>query len=95
MGHKYIMRNTDKWLIMFFGVAIICVLALLYFVWTRGFQEGFQADKTVVPLDIYQTWHTKDLPPKMKECVDKLKQDNPEFTHHLYDDAMCRQFIKK
>lgn len=47
-----------------------------------------------VPLTIYQTWKTKDLPPKMKECVDKLKRDNPEFDHHLYDDADCRAFIK-
>lgn len=47
-----------------------------------------------VPLTIYQTWKTKDLPPKMKECVEKLKRDNPEFDHHLYDDNDCRQFIK-
>jgi mannosyltransferase OCH1-like enzyme len=47
-----------------------------------------------VPLTIYQTWKTKDLPPKMKECVEKLKSDNPEFDHHLYDDNDCRQFIK-
>ena len=47
-----------------------------------------------VPLIIYQTWHTKILPPKMKECVDKLKRDNPEFEHHLYDLDDCRQFIK-
>jgi hypothetical protein len=48
----------------------------------------------VIPLDIYQTWHTKNLPPKMRECVDKLKRDNPDFTHHLYDDDDCREFIR-
>jgi mannosyltransferase OCH1-like enzyme len=47
-----------------------------------------------VPFIIYQTWHTKDLPPKMKECVENLKKQNPEFEHHLYDDEDCRQFIK-
>ena len=47
-----------------------------------------------VPLTIYQTWHTKDLPPKMRECVEKLKRDNPEFEHHLYDLEDCRKFIK-
>lgn len=47
-----------------------------------------------VPLIIYQTWHTKDLPPKMKLCVEKLKRDNPEFEHHLYDLEDCREFIK-
>ena len=48
---------------------------------------------TNIPLVIYQTWHTKSLPPKMAECVDKLKRENPEFEHHLYDDADCREFI--
>lgn len=47
-----------------------------------------------VPLIIYQTWHTKDLPPKMKLCIEKLKRDNPEFEHHLYDLEDCREFIK-
>jgi mannosyltransferase OCH1-like enzyme len=30
----------------------------------------------------------------MKENVETLKRQNPEFTHYLYDDAMCREFIK-
>ena len=46
-----------------------------------------------IPRDIYQTWSTKDLPPKMKACVEKLQRDNPEFEYHLYDDADCRAFI--
>jgi hypothetical protein len=50
-------------------------------------------DIPTVPLIIYQTWHSKKLPPKMAECVDKMKKDNPEFEHHLYDDADCRAFI--
>jgi len=47
-----------------------------------------------IPLVLYQTWYTKSLPPKMAECVDKLKRENPEFEHHLYDDADCREFIR-
>jgi mannosyltransferase OCH1-like enzyme len=46
-----------------------------------------------VPFIIYQTWHSRTLPPKMAKCVEKLKLDNPEFEHHLYDDADCRVFI--
>jgi len=46
-----------------------------------------------VPAVIYQTWYSKDLPPKMKECVDNLIRENPEFDHYLYDDEECRQFI--
>jgi mannosyltransferase OCH1-like enzyme len=51
-------------------------------------------NKSVIPLDIYQTWTTKELSPKMKECVETLKRENPEFTHHLYDDDDCYKFIK-
>jgi hypothetical protein len=51
--------------------------------------------KSVIPLHIFQTWHTLDLPPEMKETVELLKEQNPEFTHYLYDDEMCEQFIKE
>ena len=51
-------------------------------------------NSTNIPLNIFQTYHTLDLPPRMRKCVDKLIQNNPEFTHHLYDDNDCRQFIK-
>jgi mannosyltransferase OCH1-like enzyme len=48
----------------------------------------------IIPLDIYQTWHTKKLPKYMKKCTESLQRDNPEFKYHLYDDADCREFIK-
>jgi mannosyltransferase OCH1-like enzyme len=55
----------------------------------------FKPDYTpIIPLDIYQTWYTKDLPPKMRERVEILKSQNPRFRHHLYDDNDCREFIK-
>ena len=47
-----------------------------------------------IPTDIYQTWHSKDLPPKMRKCVEQLKTQNPEFNVHLYDENDCREFIK-
>jgi mannosyltransferase OCH1-like enzyme len=51
--------------------------------------------KSIIPLDIYQTWFTKDLPPKMKQRVELLKRQNPRFNHYLFDDNDCREFIKK
>jgi len=51
--------------------------------------------KSVIPLKIYQTWHTKDLPVDMAICVNLLKHDNPEFEHFLFDDNDCLEFIKK
>jgi mannosyltransferase OCH1-like enzyme len=55
------------------------------------FKENYDS---VIPLDIYQTWSTKNLPPKMNERVELLKRQNPRFRHHLYDDNDCREFIK-
>jgi predicted GH43/DUF377 family glycosyl hydrolase len=50
---------------------------------------------SIIPLNLFQTWHTLELPPKMKQTVELLKLQNPEFTHYLYDDEMCRDFIEK
>jgi hypothetical protein len=86
----------------------IFLFFIIYFTYYRNKKEGFLGpDPTtgeydierinknaVIPLHIYQTWSTKSLPPKMKRCVDKLKKMNPEFQHHLFDDADCREFIK-
>ena len=49
---------------------------------------------TVIPLNIYQTWHTKDLPKFMKKTVDNIIKNNPAFKHYLFDDNDCRNFIK-
>ena len=48
----------------------------------------------IIPLTIYQTWYTKDLPPHMQKVVDKLRNQNPEFTFELYDDNDSREFIR-
>jgi len=48
---------------------------------------------SVIPLNLFQTWHTKDLPPKMKKCVESVKKENPDFTYYLMDDKDCRQFL--
>jgi hypothetical protein len=49
----------------------------------------------IIPLNIFQTWYTLDLLPNMKQNVELLKKQNPEFTHYLYDDNMCRDFIRE
>ena len=51
--------------------------------------------KPIIPCVIYQTWYTKDLPPKMRERVELLKSQNPGFKHYLFDDNDCREFIKR
>ena len=49
---------------------------------------------SIIPLNIFQTWYTLNIPEKMKKNIDLLKKQNPEFKHYLYDDDMCRNFIK-
>ena len=48
---------------------------------------------SIIPLNLYTCWHTKDLPPLMKNNYDKLINDNPEFNVYLYDEDECREFI--
>jgi mannosyltransferase OCH1-like enzyme len=50
-------------------------------------------NKSIIPLNIFQTWYTLDLPTEMNICVNSIKTLNPEFNYYLYDDEMCRQFI--
>ena len=47
----------------------------------------------IIPLNIYQTWHTKELPPLMKNIVNNITKNNPAFNYHLFDDSDCRNFI--
>ena len=49
--------------------------------------------KPSYPRKVFQTWGSKDLPPKMKENLEKLKQQNPEFEFFLFDDDERREFI--
>jgi mannosyltransferase OCH1-like enzyme len=47
-----------------------------------------------VPLNIFQTWHTKNLTPSMFQCAASIKRNNPKFNYYLFDDNDCREFIK-
>lgn len=53
-----------------------------------------QTYNSIIPLNIFQTWHTKLLPPLMQETVTIIKKVNPKFNYYLFDDNDCRQFIK-
>jgi mannosyltransferase OCH1-like enzyme len=50
--------------------------------------------ESIIPLKIYQTWYTKDLPECMKKNIETLKETNNEFEYFLFDDNDCRKFIK-
>lgn len=82
--------RTYRHIIFFTGLIL---LVFILFRTTSYEKFDINTNNPVIPLNIFQTWKTKDLPPKMKECVENLKKDNPEFTHYLYDDNDCRDFI--
>ncbi len=49
---------------------------------------------SIIPLNIFQTWHTKNLPPLMKQSVNYIIKLNPAFKYQLFDDNDCYNFIK-
>jgi len=51
-------------------------------------------DNNIIPNIIFQSWHTKELPPNMYKCVENLRNTNPEFLYFLFDDNDCRELIK-
>jgi len=48
----------------------------------------------IIPTNIFQTWHSKNLPPLMANSVTLIKLLNPRFKYFLFDDGDCREFIK-
>jgi mannosyltransferase OCH1-like enzyme len=48
----------------------------------------------VIPPNLFQTWHTKQLPPLMYNAIKKLRAQNPRFHYKLFDDNDCREFIR-
>jgi mannosyltransferase OCH1-like enzyme len=47
-----------------------------------------------IPLNIFQTWHSKILPVGMAKSVLMIKKLNPRFNYFLFDDHDCLEFIK-
>ena len=47
-----------------------------------------------IPPNIFQTWHSKTLPPLMLGAINRIKNINPRFNYELFDDVDCRNFIK-
>jgi len=50
---------------------------------------------SVIPLNIFQTWHTKKLSPLMYNAILNVKNINPRFNYFLFDDNDCREFIRQ
>jgi mannosyltransferase OCH1-like enzyme len=82
-----------------FLYGLILVILLLYLYWSYGGKESFTDPKesftdSVIPLKIFQTWSTKELPYYMNLNSIKLQKQNPQFEYFLFDDDDCLQFIE-
>jgi len=71
---------------------LLFVILLFVITFTLAYKEGFTQS---IPLNLFQTWNTKDLPPNMKACVYRLRKQNPEFKYQLYDDEDCVRLLKE
>lgn len=58
-------------------------------------EDSFYLKDQIIPSKVWTMWHDKTLPPKLKECVEELKQQNPDFEHNVFNDIQCQEFIKE
>jgi len=52
-------------------------------------------EESVIPLNIFQTWSSKNLPLRMLRNTMSIKNNNPEFNYYFFDDNDCEAFIEK
>jgi mannosyltransferase OCH1-like enzyme len=50
---------------------------------------------SIIPLKLFTCWHTKQLPPLMRENYKNIIKANPKFEHYLFDETDCFFFIMK
>ena len=48
-----------------------------------------------IPLNLFTCWHTSELPPKMNNTINKIKNDNLDFNIYIFNNNDCRNMIKK
>ena len=84
-------------------IYIIILILIIFgvFIYYKNLKENLENNnensekiEKAIPLHIYQTWHSNTLPKYMQDCVNKLKEQNPEFEYHFYNDDDCRNYIK-
>ena len=51
--------------------------------------------KQLVPFNVWQTWITVHLPPRLSRVINRFRQINPEYSHYLYTNKDCDDFIRK
>jgi hypothetical protein len=66
-----------------------------YYIHEPGFTANKPEEPAVIPANLFMTWHTRDMSPKMQENVDRIGLRNPEFTIRIYDVSACVAFLEE
>ena len=48
----------------------------------------------IIPLLCYTTWHTKNIPPLMRQNYETMCKNNPDINFQLFDEKDCEEFIQ-
>jgi mannosyltransferase OCH1-like enzyme len=49
----------------------------------------------MIPKNIFQSWYTTILHPKIKKYIDTMKSLNPEYNHKIYTDSEIDSFVNE
>ena len=64
--------------------------------WKTMIYKSLPVHKNNVPLNIFQTWKSKDLLGKnLLNSIKNIQESNPEFNYLFYNDNECETFIKE
>ena len=50
---------------------------------------------TIIPLNVFITWSSHEMPPNMKKSINMVMSKNSEFNFYIYSDEDCRKFLQK
>lgn len=77
------------------GIILFLIFLIVILVIVSFFFIKYKPRIMSIPLKIFQTWHTKNLPDHMNEVSKSIAISNPEFKHYLFDENDCRNYIKE
>jgi len=75
-------------------ILYIVVLILIVIIVGITYSQKESFTDSTIPLKIFQTWSTKELPFHMTMNCVRLQKQNPQFKYYLFDDDDCDDFIK-
>jgi mannosyltransferase OCH1-like enzyme len=52
-------------------------------------------DNSSIPSQVFTVWHSKVLPPRMAENIQKIRDSNPGVDLNVYDFDLCRAFLEQ